>query len=376
MPDPDFAIVVGISRYKDPNKYPPLDGPLNDVERVVNWLQHPAGGGITDSRCIVRLRTPEELLAATPADGWPESTNWHPTRSHFSEAFDSLTLDESGEFKRRDSRLYLYLSGHGFSQSTDQVPSAALYGADNFGKKTSNLAGTLYAQAAKNAKLFREVVLIMDCCREAESNVAYSPPDLNKVENDGSEGVQMLAVYAAPKRGKAQERELVEPDGTKVVGLLTNGWLRALREASSDVLGRVSGRVLTQYITTKWKGWYPVQTPPAPRFIVPESGDIYFQSGKLLVEQKFTIPAGASQDTLYRLTAPSQTINANGLVSQHIVLWQDANNFWEAVVPLITKEDGSKEFILRLSPEEHWLSVGSNPLRKTFTPGGADVVAC
>ena len=374
MPDRDYAIVVGISRYKGREKYPPLDGPLNDVEGVVAWLRDLEGVGITDPDRIIRLRTPDELLREAPDGGWPEETDWHPTYTHFSKAFDRITLDETGEFVRRDARLYLYLSGHGFSQSTDQVPSAALYGADSYGKKVSNLAGTLYAQAAKTAKLFKEVVLIMDCCRDAETNVAYSPPDLNRVENDGSESVQMMAVYAAPKRGKAQERELVEPGGKKVVGLLTTGWLRALREAPCDVIGRVPGRLLTQYITFNWKTWYPNQTPPMPRFIVPETGDIYFASGKALQDQRFVIEAGASEDIQYHLT--STTLNAVGIVSGQIILWRDQNGSWESVVPLEIMDDGSKTFTLRLCAEEHRLGNGMNGQGAPFTPGGANAVNC
>lgn len=214
----------------------------------------------------------------------------------------------------------------------------------------------------------------MDCCRDAETNVAYSPPDLNKVENDGSEGVQMMAIYAAPKRGKAQERELTEADGTKVVGLLTTGWLRALREAPCDVLGRVPGRLLTQYITFNWKSWYPNQTPPMPRFIVPETGDIYFTSGKALHDQRFVIAAGTSEDIQYRLT--SSVLNAVGMVSGQIFLWRDQNSYWEAVVPLATTDDRSKSFTLRLPSDEHKLSNGMNGQCTSFTPGGADAVNC
>jgi hypothetical protein len=370
--DLDYAIVVGISRYLDHEKYPPLDGPINDVERVMTWLQNPAGGGITDAKRIIALRTPDELIPPPSSLGWPEGTKWLPNRTLFSDAFNSLTLDDEGEFIVRDSRLYLYFSGHGFSQSTDQVPAAALYGADNIGKKTSNLAGTLYAQAVRNANLFREVVLIMDCCRDAETNVAYSPPDLNKIEDDASENVRFFAIYAAPKRGKAQERELEEPEGKKVLGLLTNGWLRALREAPCDVLGRVPSRALTQYISFNWKRWYPVQSPPMPRFIVPEAGDMYFNSGKELVDQVFNIPAGTPEDAQFRLT--SSSLNAVAAPSGQIVLWRDANSSWEAVVPLSASENGSKSFTLRLPREEHTVFRDPNPQGTRFTPGGANVI--
>lgn len=372
MSEQDFAIVVGISRYRDHEKYPPLAGPLNDVERVITWLRHPEGGGITDSKRIISLQTPKELLAEVPLEGWPEGTKWHPNRILFSDAFNEVTLDSEGEFIRRDGRLYLYFSGHGFSQNTDQVPSAALYGADNIGKKTGNLAGTLYAQAAKRAKLFKEIVLIMDCCRDAESNVSYSPPDLNKVENEGAENVQVFAVYAAPKRGRAQERELEEPDGKKVVGLLTTALLRALREASCDVLGRVPGRLLTQFINFKWKSWYPIQTPPMPRFEVPETGDLYFNSGKSLVEQLFLIPSGTPDQAQFRLT--SIDLNAGATLNGQKIIWLDANHSWEASIPLIDVGGGAKSFVLRLPLVEHTLHRGMDIQDLQFTPGDSDAI--
>ena len=373
MADQDYAILVGISRYRDQNKYPPLNGPLNDVQRVVNWLKDPAGGGISDENRIIAMQTPDELLPPPPPEGWSEDTDWRPNRERFSKAFNKVTLDKDGEFLRRDGRLYLYFSGHGFSQQTDQVPSAALYSADNFGKSTRNLAGTLYAQATKRAKLFKEVVLIMDCCRDAESNVEYNIPDLNKVENDGSENVQVFAVYAAPKRGKAQERELEEPDGKKVVGLLTNGWLRALREAPCDVLGRVPGKSLMQYINFNWKDWYPIQPPPSPRFIVPETGDLYFTSGKPLVAQQFRVPPGKPDKAQFRLV--SNTLNSGAVLDGTNIVWRDASNYWEAVIPLVDAGDGWRSFTLKLPAVEHSLFEGPNPKDVRFTPGGEDAIS-
>lgn len=371
MAEQDVAIVVGIARYRDPSTYPNLGGPLNDVDRVTAWLGDPTGGAIPSTN-IFALTTPAALLSLAPGTD-PDSVDWQPSREAFSKKFNRIAIGADGEFVRRAGRLYLYFSGHGFSQQADQTPAAALYAADTFGKQISNLAGTLYAQAAKRARLFTEVVLLMDCCRDVESNVEYSNPDLNKVENDGSETVRVFAVYAAPKRGKAQERELPEPGGNKVVGLMTTAWLRALREAPCDVLGRVPSKVLMQYITFNWSAWYPPPTPPVPRVLPPETGELYFSSGKQLFEQRFTVGPEVPDQSRFRLT--SDTLNANALLNGQSIVWQDASGGWDATLALMDAGQGQRTFSLRLPVTAHTLSGGSRlpsaPL--IFQPGDAHV---
>lgn len=366
----DYAILVGISRYRDSDKYPTLDGPLNDVERVWTWLTDKVTGGQVPEDNIKRLTTPEALLQL-PKVGWPKETEWVPNREAFSKLFRQVALDDTGEFVRRNGRLYLYFSGHGFSQLADEVTRAALYSADNYGKAHTNLAGTLYADAVRRAKLFKEVVLLMDCCRDVESNYVYNIPDINKVENDGSETVKLFAMYAAPKRGKAQERELQEADG-KVVGLMTNAWLRALEEAPCDVAGRVSGKLINNFVGFNWKAWYPKLTPPTPRVVPPEDGDVYFSSRKALVEQKFQIRADMPVNAVLRLNSP--TFAAKGEVSDQTIIWRDLAYTWVAEIPLETGAHPLDPiFSLKLPPGELH-SFGVNGNMTEFKPGAQDVV--
>jgi hypothetical protein len=335
------------------------------------WLTSKTGGNI-DSQRIIKLETPIEI-AALPEQGWPEEIKWTPNRELFSDAFRRATLDSDGEFSRKkEGRLYLYFSGHGFSQQSDQVPRAALYAADSYGKSTSNLAGTLYAEAVKRARLYKEVVLIMDCCRDAEINVEYNNPELNKVENDDSESVRVYAAYAAPKKGKAQERELPEADG-KVGGLMTHAWLRALKEAPCDVEGLVHGKVLMQYISFKWSSWYTVDRPPTPRIIGPDEGDVAFPSGKELVTQRFLLSTSVQDGTQYRLTAA--TLNATAEVKGEFIVWQDANFLWETRLPLNTTDNGLREFTLTLPPVNHSLFKGMSPEDIQFVPGVLDAIS-
>lgn len=358
MAENDYAILVGISRYRDSGKFPTLEGPLNDVERIQEWLVSPLGGAVPVGQ-VFSLSTPK---SAIPGE-------WIPNRESFAKHFNAIALDPAtGDFVRREGRLYLYFSGHGFSRLTDQATRAALYSADNMGMFQSNLAGTLYAEAAKRARLFREVVLIMDCCRDTESNVEYSPPDLNLFEHANTEGVRVFSMYAAPKRGKAQERELPGSNG-KVVGLMTNAFLRALQEAPCDVVGRIPGKVLMQYMGMNWQAWYPEQTPPAPRIIPPDSEDVFFQSGQALEIQRFLLPASLGKIQL-RLT--SSSLNAAGILDGDAIVWQDASLSWRVKLELSALADGRREFSLALPVLDHeLLSVSS---RRTFTPGAQDAV--
>jgi hypothetical protein len=354
----DYAILVGISHYRDEGRFPTLEGPLNDVERIKDWLTSPLGGAVPSTQ-VRSLITPQPAVLG----------KWSPNREAFVQEFNSIVLDPMGEFVSREGRLYLYFSGHGFSRLTDQATRAALYCADNFGKFQSNLAGTLYAEAAKRARLFREVVLIMDCCRDTESNVDYSAPELSLFEHANTEGVRVFSMYAAPKRGKAQERELPSSNG-KVVGLMTNALLRALQEAPCDIVGRVPGKVLMQYMSMNWQAWYPEKTPPAPRIIPPDSDDVFFQSGQTLKIQRFRLPAGPIERNPLRLL--SSSLNAAGILDGNAIVWQDANLSWRVKLDVSTLADGAREFSLALPVQDHELV--SATARLSFVPGAQDAV--
>ncbi|WP_421297094.1 caspase family protein [Aeromonas sp. 604015] len=359
MAEYDYAIIVGISRYRDVGKFPTLEGPLNDVERIREWLVSPQGGAIP-SKQVFSLITPEPVIPG----------EWSPNRESFARHFNAIALDpNTGDFIRREGRLYLYFSGHGFSRLADQATRAALYSADNMGMFQSNIAGTLYAEAAKRARLFREVVLIMDCCRDTESNVEYSSPDLSLFEHANTEGVRVFSMYATPKRGKAQERELPGSNG-KVVGLMTNALLRALQEAPCDIVGRVAGKVLMQYMGMNWQAWYPEQTPPPPRIIPPDSEDVFFQSGQDLEIQRFLLPAASFDKSPLRLT--SSSLNAAGILDGDAIIWQDASLSWRVKLEVNTLTDGRREFSLALPARDHELFWATS--RHTFVPGAQDAV--
>ncbi len=371
MADQDYALLVGISRYKDENQYPPLDGPLNSVGRVRDWLVDKVHGQAVLADHIKTLTTPDDLLKP-PLDGWPPETVWAPNRDGFSKLFNGIAFDDAGKMLRREGRLYLYFLGHGFSLNEDDSPSAALFSADNVGLIHSNLAGTVYAAAVRRAKLFKEVVLIMDCCRDVFGNLAYNEPDFNRVENTSSDTVKLYALYAAPRRGKSQERQL-PGSGGKIVGLMTDAMLRALKEAPSDVTGQVAGRVLTQVMAFNWTDWYQVRPmPPAPRCVPPDEGDIYFKSRQEdLVLVTVSSTKSLAPGSKFELRSDAWTAVAT--VKQSSLRRRDKGYRWLQEIPLTYASETSHQFTLVLPLGPHMLNIGVDT--HSFDPGASSAVA-
>lgn len=367
MADPNFAIVVGIARYRDPVIYVDLEGPPNDVERMVEWLTATNGGDVLPKNAHVLLTPPNLLNGQAPpavAPGVP--LTWSPDKSQFANTFYSIVLDNDGQYIRRNSRLYLYFSGHGFSEYDEDVPRAALFAADAFGLATPNLPGSVYAEAVKRVSLFKEVVLIMDCCRDELANSKYGSYELDRTPGGGEQNVKLNALYAVPKRGKAQEREITGTNG-KVYGLLTHALVKSLDEGPTDVVGRIWMSQLVNYMTMHWQEWHPEQPPPPPRLSRYDSEDVFFNSRKTLIPQKFTVPSPLTEEM--RVSLWSDSSQAQGVVTNDKVLWRDPKA-WTVEVPFDESPiPGRQAFTLKLPGESHTVCViRADAPSQTFQP--------
>lgn len=367
MPDDNYAILVGISRYRGDADYPPLDGPLHDVEHIQEWLADPLGGNV-DRKNISVLTTPSELVTLK-AGANPDTLDWSPDQAAFIRAFQAITLHE-GHYRRRDSRLYLYFSGHGFSQSADTSARAALFAANAFGIARPNIPGTVYAEAAKRVGLFREIVLIMDCCRDVQRNSPYGAYELDQTESGISEKVRLFAMYASAKNGKAQEREFAAHG--KVYGLLTHALVKALDEAPTNVLGQVSSTTLNNYLKVNWKKWCPlgIPAPEPPRTVPADAGDIFFNTRRKLATQQFTVDS----PSVAALRLQSDVIDAVGTFEGDQIYWRERNDL-ETVMIALEDVGNRKQFSLRLPEFEHSLTVaGLHGYTTTFVPGAQNVI--
>ncbi|WP_305043117.1 caspase family protein [Geoalkalibacter sp.] len=264
----DFAILVGISHYPNPG-FPPLQGPPRDVERFRQWLVDPEGGDVDPANISV-IVSPEPLPPVAPEQAPPQFTD-------FQVAFQHLITNGGGALQfHGDSRLYLYFSGHGFCEIRNQMPQAAIYAANASRLFNWNIAGTLYALWAKEAAVFGEIVLVMDCCRDAEATKLMLNPPLPVIVNPGAaRNVKLFCVYAAPKGGKAQERPIAEL-GNAVHSLLTHVLLDALRHAPPDSEGNITGQMLKNYIENAWPAACGAIPADPPEIYIPPTGDIVF----------------------------------------------------------------------------------------------------
>lgn len=267
----DYAILVGISRYPNPG-FSDLEGPSNDVELFEAWLRSPEGGGITQAGHIMKLLSPKPYPDPILPDEAP------PTYEEFKRLFRRFCKPFEQAPGRR---LYLYFSGHGFSERQRAEPHAAIYTADAEDGWPENIPGTDYAQRAMRKGWFQEVVLVMDCCRDSEINRKSAKPNMDESFDEGAAAQgKLLAFYAAPFGGKAQERTIPEAQGT-VHGLLTWALIEALRKAPCDASGRLTGTGVKDYLYASWKKRFGENAPDTPKIQTPDGDDIVFQTPPL-----------------------------------------------------------------------------------------------
>jgi len=350
----DFAILVGISVYADP-ALPKLDGPPNDLALIRKWLTDPAGGAIPDDDDhIVVINSPDPF----PAIADPYETP--PRRDVFERIFSTLTSKRIAMRQDRlKGRLYLYFSGHGFcSRSMERDFEAALYAA-NASSDTNyeHMFGTDYARKAKGRALYKEIVLIMDCCRVSEINRRPIPNGSTDAPDETlAAQAQLLTIYAAPKGGKAQERKIDERDG-KVYGLLTHALVKALDEARPTAEGAINSTALREFLLQSWEKVCGPDAPPRPEIFPPGSGDILF--GARNAGSEITIKFDTPQPPDATLTLRDWKLRRVGLFS---VSGDEAEDIVGQNGPVISAKRQNTDLVLRLQPGlyEYALTSGSS----------------
>lgn len=285
----DYAILVGIGKYADVTTFPELYGPLNDVVIMKEWLISTDGGNVRPEN-IITIISPKVIDLEDPDSAPPMAEDFH-------KAFKKLVRDKQGHFITRPGRLYLYFSGHGFCEKKILTPQAALYTANATREFPENIFGSCYALLAQDKALFLEIVLIMDCCRDAEVNRPMSIPTVNEAGNGAAIDVKIFCIYAAPKGGKAQERKIAER-GNNVHGLLTHAVLKAFSEAVPDVGEFITCTALKRHLLETWNALCEGLPAPAPEFVLPTGVDLQFRSRNQRIKQGFEfseIPANSTE---------------------------------------------------------------------------------
>jgi hypothetical protein len=243
MPNPDhYAVVIGISLYptlgEPPGTAADLKGPENDADAVYRWLK--TAGGVPDSNIKVVRSS-----AFTPFN---PATAGKPTTTEIDECFQWLDqLAQANKASRKGlkvgRRLYLYVSGHGFSPKRSQGCLFAANATPRFAF-TSNVSR--WVELLQDANYFDEFVLWMDCCMNRIS--LLNPSDVPFMPITGSDpaGPTFIA-FAAQRPLKAVEAPVAD-DQNRVHGVFTWALLDGLQGAAVDSYGMVTSHSLANWL--------------------------------------------------------------------------------------------------------------------------------
>jgi hypothetical protein len=358
----DYAILVGISRYADP-AFPALTGPPRDVALVKEWLMSANGGNVPADR-IRTILSPESFPPDLDALQAP------PLASQFHLEFVKMERERmalKGE-RTKSGRLYLFFSGHGFcARDIDRDAEAALYAANAAKDFFEHIYGTYFARRAKAKALFPEVVLIMDCCRDAEVNRAPIQPTLANTPDDGLTGnVKVLAIYAVPRGGKAHERAIPERGGV-THGLLTHALFKTLAEARPTGEGMVTATRLRDHLLQAWEAVCGEDAAPRPDFHLP-TDEMFFTAQNSGVGVEFSFNGGHAPGTVLvlrngRLKKVAE-ISATGDDNDDVI----AENG-----PILKWQRDGKKFLMRVLPDFYAYELSDASKKDKFKAEGVDI---
>lgn len=234
MAQDDHAIIVGIDTYPGLST---LGGPCKDARAFHDWLVDADCGAVPPYNIHMLLTTDFHPPAPTGVN------DVHPLEEEICRLFRPfITKGINQEIAGR--RLYIYLAGHGFGDPSN-IDAAALYAADAEPTYAAHIAGTSYAEWLRRNGVFDEIVLIMDCCRTIMQMWEIRPPLLPKSSNPGRVSkIKTVYAYAANWGHASRERKM----NGDVRGIFTVAFLNALRNASPNQFGRVTGQMIKDYI--------------------------------------------------------------------------------------------------------------------------------
>jgi hypothetical protein len=218
--DRDYAVVVGINAYRNQRDFRDLEGPANDAKAFVTWLKSPEGGGLPAAHVdpYVRLSDPGRRA---------------PTAGDLQDLLRTLFTQPREEDQPIGRRLYVFLAGHGF---TNSVTLSLLHAVDTHRDVPAFVSGTQWLDCFHQSALFDELVLCMDCCRDFVPDLDIpSRPCKNRLDRAGL-GVKRLYLLATGIGRGAYEQKF----GEEVRGLFSYALINALVEDAIDGDGRLT----------------------------------------------------------------------------------------------------------------------------------------
>ncbi len=241
MNDLHYAVVVGI------NRYPGLDSSLkfarSDANAFKRWLVDPHGGGLPHDNVA------SVVVTKAVEEGFKDADHAEPSQRDVVSALTKINAKSKKDIaddveKWLQSRLYLYLSGHGIAP---QGGKAALLTADaSLDSMGFNIDLGLYADWYEACAIFHEIVFLGDCCRDIRRDATSSVP-FNSCTNQKNPVVRMVS-FATTLGDPAFEPTAGEGDPNLGRGYFTQALLAGLRGDAVNGDGRIDSTSLGNYL--------------------------------------------------------------------------------------------------------------------------------
>jgi hypothetical protein len=204
----------------------------------------------------------------------------------------------------------------------------------------------------------------MDCCRSSEIN-RQPLPGTSTVTPDEALSVraQLMTIYAAPKGGLAQEREIKDRGG-KVYGLLTHALIKALDEARPTPDGQISSTRLKDLMLQSWESVCGPDAPARPEIFLPPTDEILF--GARNNGGEFTIKFVNPQPPGAMLTLRDWKLQK---VADFSATGNAADDLLRTDGPVLSFQRQAGDLVLRLQPGLYEYSVSSGRSGPIQIPG-------
>jgi hypothetical protein len=227
----DYAVVVGIDEYPG---FRSLKGAVNDAQDVVKWLcEEEYGGALPVENCKTVVSVKEPLA---------------PLQDQIDVAFDSVF--SAIPLGTQARRLYVYFSGHGMAES-NLITDLCLA---SWTKKFPNRAldAQQYLSAMMNLGKFREIIMLLDCCRVRIVSAKGIIPGFNAAApGKGSPKARYFLANATEFLYSSFEAATTDHGSTDdpiIRGYFTRALMKALRGAAAVPKGGVPASKLKNYL--------------------------------------------------------------------------------------------------------------------------------
>jgi hypothetical protein len=231
----DYAVVIGLNDYPQfGSQGRPLLGAIEDAERFAGWLtDKDTGGGLPGDNC-------KKILSVADPLG--------PNKLVIDLALGSVITAARAAGGGR--RLYFYFSGHGQAKSPHDVALCLCHWSPLF--RYAALSAGLYKDMFLKCSPFKEVVILLDCCRIRSIDATGTESEIGcAIPVDDSGSKRFMLGFATEFQNAAMEAQIdpgVGDEGPIVRGHFTEALIAALKGGAARPGGGVPAGALKSYL--------------------------------------------------------------------------------------------------------------------------------